>query len=362
MDGGQMNPRERILAAARHQPVNDGKSTAFPTDMWATPEVWRRLYAYFNTSDPHEVFDRLGVDGIVEIHPRYAGPKGAGPLPELHYDEWGMGYRPQAYSSEFGSGEYDEQVYFPMARAQTIEDLQAFPWPSPDDYDYSGLVSQAESWPDRAIGSGYTALFYWHNRLRGLEQSLMDPLERPDFTHYLIDRLSEFFTEYHRRIFETLKGRMDFTQVTDDFGAQHGLLISPRIFDVFYRQKMQRAIDLAKSFGVMVFHHDDGDMRKLLPRLVEMGVDVLNPIQWRCGNWDLDQMKDLYGGRLCFHSGVDNQHTLPFGTPDDVRREVRWLKDTLGKDGTGLIIAPCHNLQSVTPMENILALFAEARE
>jgi uroporphyrinogen decarboxylase len=134
------------------------------------------------------------------------------------------------------------------------------------------------------------------------------------------------------------------------------------MFDQFYREPTQKAIDLAKSFGIQVFHHDDGDIRKLLPRLVEMGMQVLNPIQWRCGDWDLDWLKDEFGQDLCFHGGIDNQHTLPFGTVDDVVAEVRRIKNTLGKDGTGLIIAPCHNIQAITPVENIVAMYQTAKE
>ena len=91
-----------------------------------------------------------------------------------------------------------------------------------------------------------------------------------------------------------------------------------------------------------------------------MGIQVLNPIQWRCGNWNLGSLKDLFGDRLCFHGGVDNQQTLPFGTPEEVRKEVRHLAHTLGRDQTGLIIAPCHNLQPITPIENIVAMYDEA--
>jgi len=186
-------------------------------------------------------------------------------------------------------------------------------------------------------------------------------LVNPDMSVYLIQRVSDFFTEYHTRCFEALQGQMDLTQVTDDFGGQFGLLISPKVFDRFYSPAMQRAIDLAKSYGVIVFHHDDGDCRPLLGRLSQMGVDVLNPIQWRCGDWDLGALKEQHGGQFCFHSGVDNQYTLPFGTPEDVRAEVRMLAQTLGRDRTGLILAPCHNLQPITPIENILALYDEAR-
>ncbi len=347
-----MTPRERILGAIRHQPVD-----RLPTDIWATPEVWQRLKAHFHTDDHFEIFDRLGIDGIVGISPQYIGP-GLMTEDAIHYDEWGMGYRNQGY----GTGDYDEQVVYPLAGAETIEDLEKYPWPSADWYDYSVLVHKALAHPNRAIEIGYTALFYYHNKLRGLEQSLMDPLEKPEFTHYLIQRISDCFTEYHQRCFEATRGLAHITQVTDDFGSQHGLLISPKVFDTFYRQAMQRGIDLAHAYGLIVFHHDDGDNRMLLPRLVEMGIEVLNPIQWRCGNWDLKWLKETYGDKLCFHSAVDNQQTLPWGTPEDVRAEVRMLKQTLGCDGTGFIIGPCHNLQPVTPLENILALYQAANE
>ena len=347
-----MTPRERMLAAIQHQPVD-----RLPTDIWATPEVWARLKEHFQTSDTADVIEKLGIDGFAGASPRYIGP----PLKDeggIHYDEWGMGYRAQGY----GTGDYDEQVVYPLADAQTIEDLEKYPWPSPDWYDYSDIARQALAHPDRAIKSGYTAPFYFHNKLRGLEQSLIDPLEKPEFTHFLLQRISDVFTEYHRRCFEAAHGLLHVTEVTDDFGSQHGLMISPKIFDRFYREPMQRGIDLAHEYEIIVFHHDDGDNRKLLPRLIEMGIQVLNPIQWRCGDWDLRALKQQFGEKLCFHGGVDNQQTLPFGTPAEVRAEVRMLKQTLGQDGTGYIIAPCHNIQSITPLENIIAMYEAAAE
>jgi len=338
------------LAAIQHQPVD-----RIPTDMWATPEVRQKLFAYLQVDSMVALFDKLDIDGIMGIAPRYIGPA---PRKEDGYweNEWGMGYRLQDY----GSGAYAEQVRYPLAGAETIADLENYPWPSPDWYDYASLREQAAQYPGRAIECGYTALAYYHLQLRGQELSLMDPLLRPEFTHHLIRRLSDFFTEYHRRCFEAAAGIIDISQVTDDWGSQHGLLVSPQVFDEFYRVPTQRAIDLAHAFSIHVFHHDDGDMRALLPALTEMGIDILNPIQWRCGNWDLAALKAEYGARLCFHSAVDNQITLPFGTPEDVRSEVRWLIETLANDRTGLIIAPCHNLQPVTPIENIIALYETA--
>ncbi|MCP4166304.1 MAG: hypothetical protein GY759_10470 [Chloroflexi bacterium] len=367
-----MDHKERILAAIHHQPVDK-----IPSDMWATPEVQERLFDHFGIETAKgsesvgiglnggaltraveamlELWERLGIDGILHISPPYIGPE---LLEEGDYseNEWGMGSRPQTYDT----GSYGEQVYYPLAEAESITDLESYRWPDPDWYDYSALPQLAERCAGRAISLGYTAPFYYHNLLRGLELSLLDILLRPQFTHHLIGRISDFFTEYHRRCYEACHGLADITQVTDDFGSQAGLMISPQAFETFYRAPHQRAIDLAKSFDMLVLHHDDGDMRKLLPAFVDMGIDVLNPIQWRCGDWDLTALKADYGDHICFHSAVDNQQTLAFGTPDDVRAEVKHLMKTLGSDGTGFIIGPCHNIQPVTPTENIVALYEAA--
>ncbi len=371
-----ITPRERMLAAINHQ-----QTDRLPTDIWATQEVWERLYEHFGVDNKMAVYDLLQIDGIIGIAPPYIGPElnaetdavsqpndsalrgGSDPdfktnKADYYVNEWGMGFCQQAYET----GVYEEQIYYPLAEAETIADLEAYPWPSPDWYDYSALSGLAAGYPNRAIMCGYAAIFYYHNLLRGLEQSLMDLILKPEFTHYLVKRLTDFFNEYHRRCFEAGKGVIDITQVTDDYGSQNGLLISPSMFDAFYGGSVQSFIDLAKSYDITVFHHDDGDLRPLLPRLTQMGIDILNPIQWRCGNWDLAALKTEYGERLCFHGGVDNQQTLPFGTPDEVAREVRWLKQTLGRDGTGFVIAPCHNIQANTPLENILAMYETAVE
>jgi uroporphyrinogen decarboxylase len=347
-----MNRRERILAAIAHRPLD-----RIPTDIWATPEVYQKLYAHLGVESTQAVWDLLEIDGIPGVGPRYVGPALA--TGEEYWENyWGMGYRRQTYAT----GAYNEQVHYPLATADSIADLESYRWPDPEWFDYGAIREAAALWPGRAIMCGYTAPAYYHLQLRGQELSLMDPILRPEFTAHLLGRLSDFFTEYHRRCFEAGRGTIDVTQVTDDWGAQRGLLVSPRIFDRYYRAPTQRAIDLAREYDLVVFHHDDGDMRALLSRLAEMGIQVLNPVQWRCGDWDLAALKAEYGDRICFHGGVDNQSTLPFGTPEDVRREVKWLVETLACDGTGFILAPCHNLQAVSPVENILALYEAARE
>lgn len=345
-----MTPRERILAAINHQPVD-----RIPTDIWATPEVWDTLRAQFGST--MDVFDALHIDGFAGVEPRYIGPA----LPAVSdgetIDYWGIRTTRMPYEG----GVYDEQTFYPLAAAQTIDDLTRYNWPQTEWFDYSGMRATAQQARlTRAVQCGYMAPFYLHIQLRGLEQALIDPLVDPDFTHYLLNRSAEFLYAHQQRMFEACEGLIDVAQVTDDLGCQHGPLISMDTYQAFYAPHHKRFIDLCHAFGIKVFHHDDGACRPFLPLLVEMGIDILNPVQWTCPGMELTELKREFGARLCFHGGVENQRILPFGTPDDVRAEVRHCIDALASDGTGYILASCHNLQPNTPLENILAMYDEA--
>ncbi|MEM2885644.1 MAG: uroporphyrinogen decarboxylase family protein, partial [Thermoproteota archaeon] len=214
----------------------------------------------------------------------------------------------------------------------------------------------------QAVMCGYMAIFFQHNKLRGLEKSLVDPLARPEFTRHLLDRIADFLYGQHLRMFEACDGLIDVTQVTDDFGTQVGPMISLEVFREFYKPHMRRFVDLAHGFGIKVFHHDDGAIRPFIPDLVEVGIDVLNPLQHNCPGMELEGLKRDFGSELCFHGGVDNQRVLAFGTPEEVREEVRRCIDALACDGTGYVLAPCHNIQALTPVESIVAMYDEAQK
>ena len=344
-----MNTRERMLAAINRQPVD-----RIPTDIWATGEVWRKIRDHFGQEADLAV--ELHIDGFAGVAPQYVGP----PLPKMSQDEsvdfWGIRTKRVPHPG----GAYDEQSFYPLAAAETIDDLQAYAWPSTGWFDYSGMREKArEAGRTKAVQCGYMAPFYFHNQLRGLEQSLMDPLLDPAFTHFLVGRISDFFFDHHRLMFEACKGFIDVAQVTDDLGSQTGPLIGMELYREFYAPHHKRFIDLCHEFGIKVFHHDDGGCRPFLPILVEMGIDILNPVQWNCPGMDMLDLKAEFGKRICFHGGVENQRILPFGTPEEVRAEVRHCIDSLAGDGTGYILAPCHNLQVNTPVENIIAMYDE---
>ena len=118
---------------------------------------------------------------------------------------------------------------------------------------------------------------------------------------------------------------------------------------------------LAHQAGVFVFHHSDGAVRKIIPDMIEAGINVLNPVQWRCKDMDRERLKRDFGDRLIFHGAVDNQYTLVFSSEEDVRQEVLDNLRILGKDG-GYILAPCHNIQAVNPPENIVTMYETCYE
>lgn len=347
----EMTSRERMLAAINRQPVD-----RLPTDIWATGEVWLKLEAHFG-GDAQTIKDALHIDGFGGTEPEYVGP----PLPLLPEGEsvnfWGIRHRLQ----EYNGGAYAEQCFWPLANVTSVDDLNAYDWPQTEWFDYSKMKDMAKAAHDtHAVNCGYMAPLYYHNMMRGLELSLMDPLLDPELTHEIVGRISNFFLAHHRKMFEACDGLIDLCQVTDDLGSQAGPLISLEVYKEFYAPHHKRMIDLAHEFGIKVMHHDDGSCRIFLPTLVDMGIDVLNPVQWMCPDMDMNELKAEFGDRIAFHGAIENQKILPFGTPEDVRAEVRHCIDALASDGTGYIVAPCHNLQVVSPVENIIAMYDEA--
>ena len=346
-----MTSRERTLAALDRRPLD-----RFPTDYWGVPEITEKLLRHFGVEDTIDLWPRLGVDRILKVAPTYVGP----PLidnDEVRVDYWGVERR----RLEHSGGVYYEIARWPLADYATIDEIEAnYTWPSADWFDFSAVADECERYPEYAIEAGYMAPFYMFNNGRGLEQSLVDLAADPELAQYCIDRSTDFLVEYHTRLFEAGRGRIDITQVTDDLGCQHGLLISPGSFERFLTRAYERCIGLARSAGIRVFHHDDGAMAAMLPRLVELGIQVLNPVQWRLPGMDPAALKSGFGDRIAFHGGIDNQYVLPFGSLADVEEEVRFCMATLGADGTGYVVAPCHNVQGITPVENVIRMYAVA--
>jgi uroporphyrinogen decarboxylase len=338
-----MTPLERWLAVFHRQ-----KPDRVPMDYWSTDEVTVKLKKHLGCASRAEMLNRLHVDFVVTVGPEYIGPA----LP-AGYDIYGVKHQ----NVDFGSGMYSEPVSCPFAIFETVEEIEAnYAWPSPDWWDYSNLNEQLIGFEDHPVAGGGSEPFLIYKNLRGQELAMLDLALRPEMVHYCLDKLFNLAYINTQRIFEALPGRITYTYVAEDMGGQRNLMFSPRHIREFLLPGMKRMIDLAHAAGVYAFHHNDGNVTQILPDMVGLGIDLLNPIQWRSDGMDRKMLKETYGDRLVFHGAMDNQYTLPFGTVQEVESEVIENLAIMGAAG-GYILAPCHNLQPVTPVENILAMY-----
>jgi len=348
MPAETMTPRERWLAVLHHELPD-----RLPMDYWATHEATSKLMKHLGCATEAQLLERLHVDRPASVGPRYIGPS----FPQGQ-DAYGCRYR----TVDYGGGAYSECVYNPLARYNSVEEIEAdYTWPSPDWYDYSVIPAQVEGKDHLPIAGGGSEPFLTYKSLRGQEQAFMDLVLNPQIVHYCLDKLFDACYERTARIYEQIPGKVTFSYVAEDLGAQEGLLMSRAHIHEFILPRMKRMMDLAHEAGVHVFFHSDGAVLDIVPDMIQAGIDILNPIQWRCKGMDREVIKRRFGAQIALHGGVDNQHTLAFGSVEDVRREVEENIRVLGAGG-GYILAPCHNIQVVSPPENIVAMYETAYE
>jgi uroporphyrinogen decarboxylase len=344
-----MTPRQRWLATLAGEPVD-----RLATDYWATPEFHAALRAATGCGNDEALWRALHVD-----RPRWVGPRMLRKRhPDPDVDPWGLRHTTVSY----GTGEYAEVSHHPLAHVTTLREADDYPWPSPDDYDYAPIAAALSGPQQRMVQGPSYEPFLLYCSLRGMEQAYADLIENPDLALNILGHLFDFYQEYNHRCFEAGGGRIDLLYLAEDLGGQHGPLFGLKTYRRFLRCNQARMAELARSHGARVFYHTDGAARAFLPDLIEVvGIDILNPIQWRCPGMELPELVRDFGRHLTFHGGIDNQQTLPFGSPDDLRREVRWVADVMREHRARWICAPCHNIQAVSPPANVIAMYEAAR-
>ena len=187
----------------------------------------------------------------------------------------------------------------------------------------------------------------------------MDLVNQPEIPQYIMERLTDLYVENTRRVLELAGDRLDMVYFYDDVATQQNLMISARMWRRVIKPLHQRIIDVAKARGIPVMYHCDGALVPLLPELIDMGVDLLNPVQADAAGMDPQRLKDEFGDRLSFHGGIDIIKTLPRGSVTDVKAEVAERSRVLGKNG-GYILASSHHIQSDTPLANVFAMYEMA--
>lgn len=286
------------------------------------------------------------------------GPPYIGPNLQDGTDYWGVHRVPVSY----GADAYHEIDRHPLAGAQTVADVAAYPWPSPDWFDYGALpalagAAQVEGEYCLMLANGNPFECAWY--LRGFEQMLLDLLTAPDLAQAILSHVTDFFAAYLERSLAALPGAVDLVFTADDIGGQQGLLMSLPLWEEHLKPHHVRLNRVIHEHGARVIYHSDGAVAEAVPGLLDMGIDVLQALQFDAEGMDPADLKRRFGDRLCFQGGVSVQQTLPFGSPEDVAAEVRELIEVLGHDG-GYVLGPSHAIQAGTPPENIVALFDTA--
>ena len=330
-----MNPRERVTRAVAHQ-----QTDVCPYDLIFPDHLRRRLVDF--TGD--EGFDR-GLDRhVTNVGPAY--PETNVRLNDRHYtDAFGVIWE-EAVSGEIG------MVREPILKEPSLKGYKFPQTRLPGLFD--AMPQQLGKNPD--LYSTWSLGFSLFERawtLRGLEGFLSDMVLEPGFADELLERICELNLEL---IEQACQFPIDCVRFGDDWGAQQGMIMGPRLWRRFIKHRFARMVRKALSAGKAVFLHCDGDIREIIPDLIEVGLTILNPVQPDV--MDIYQIKREFGRDLTFFGGVSVQHLLPRCSSQEVRAEVRRLIREVGAGG-GLVIAPTHSLGSDIPPENALVLVEE---
>lgn len=352
-----MTSRERVLTALEHKLTD---RVPFTWGNGIADETLRLLSEYLHIGSIQKTYAALTViDDIGDIYPNYIGPDFRHRYGDdgLFLDEWGVKWKIM-FPGQGGRG---DPIWFPLADAETVEEINAYHYPSPEWFDYEQLNEQI----DRCNANGEKAIRFSNANpfeiagfLRGYENLFVDTYENPEIVHALMRKATDYFRQYMTCALEATKGKIDIVITADDLGGQNGLLLSPAAISEFILPYHKEVNDIIHSYGVKVMYHSCGSVIKAVDLLIASGVDVLESIQLYTAGMTPEALKDGFGDRICFQGGASVQKTLVSGSPEDVKQEAGWLLRTLGCGG-GYILAPAHHVQYVPP-ENILALIEAA--
>jgi len=370
-----LSHRDRVLTVLNHEtpdrlPVDLGGSPASGINLYA----YKRLKEYLGLPGPVRVqaersllawpdetlLERFDVDLRLIVAYTAEDARSRGVFDEAAYereaqysDAWGVGRRrpPRGhYYVTHAPFEKDEP---------TLADLDAHPWPSPKKTDADGLRREAERLrreTDCALVVHVPGrIFSLGQFMCGFENWLVQLKLNPDFCEALLDRALDIQLAMADETLKAVGDAVDILYLADDYGIQTGPLISPALFRAIFKPRMARLIQfLRERSSAAIAFHSCGSVYALIPDFIEVGVEVLNPVQVAAADMDSARLRREFGKHLVFWGAIDTQQVLPKGTPDDVRAEVsRRVKDL----GPGYIPTSVHNIQAEVPPQNIVAMF-----
>lgn len=349
-----MTSRERVRNAMMHLPVD-----RIPAHFQSTKSVCEKLMKYYGYSDFEQLLLKFEIDIRNINNPKYIGPE----LPVYTDDDggevvtsfWGNRYKKHWTGQDYN----DINCYYPLDELDTIEEIDNYPWPSPDQFDYSVVTEFCQSHKDKAIMIGQFGIFQFATKMRSMDKLFVDMALQPEYAQKIFDRMLAFELQYYERMLIAGKGQVDILRVHDDYGTQISLLFSVDMWRQFFKKNTRAMADLAHKYGAFYQQHSCGAVRDIIPELIDCGVDALEPLQ-KVKGLEPSAIKEKFGREICFQGGIDTQGLLPFGTVDEVAAETELYINTLGKD-SGYVLMASQDFEADVPVENIEALYAVSR-
>jgi len=376
-----MNSRERVIAALEHR-----EADRVPFDLGSTyvtgitKNAYARLAEYLGEGAgeielcdvvqqlavvAESVLDKLQVDvrgvvpNIVRKNPALEQVKGG----LMFTDEWGVTWK------RAEGGLYFDIVGSPFSGRVSEEDIDNFEWPDASDAGlFAGLEARAKEYYERGyaviLENICAGVFEMCCRVRGAEQFYMDLAMDPELACGLMDKFVELKIEYYKAAVKRVGRYVQLVREVDDMAGQEALLVSPGMYRDLIKPRHRRLFEAQKEFfpkPFYVFFHSDGAIYDIIPDFLEIGLDVLNPVQLTAKGMDAAKLKREYGKDLAFWGGgVDTQHVLPGGTPQQVKSNVAERVGQLAPGG-GFVFGTVHNIQDDVPIENLAAMLEAFR-
>jgi uroporphyrinogen decarboxylase len=346
----KMTSKERVQIALEHR-----EPDRVPVDLWVTPEIEKRLVLETGEEDVFALRVGLGHDCLMSI----AGIVASFYMTEdeEYVDPWGITWRQVRYAG--GKGKYTEIVSHPLAGED--EKLVSYETPDPEEPEqYAEAVSLVERYGKThcIVGGILGSVFEGPWYLRGMEQFLQDLINNKDYASKLMDLVMDFHLRAGIRLIET---GCDMLLAGDDVGTQDRMLIAPELWREFVKPRYGSLFQAYREAnpGIKIATHICGYIEPIIDDLIEVGVDVLNPVQPLA--MEPAHLKKRFGKHISFWGGVDDQEVLPFGSPEEVEKEVELRIGQLAPSG-GYILCSSHNVQPTTPLENVYAFYRASKK
>ncbi len=342
-----MNSRERVLAAFAHE-----EPDRVPAWCGASVEFWEKAKGTLGLDD-EGLRIRLG-DDFRRVFARDAGPA-VKPEPGVTFVT-PFGVR------RTGIG-YGQPIEHPLAQA-TLDEVHAYPWPTPDRIDVSGVRAEAEAYGGRYAILGGDWSPFWHDLvdLLGMEKMYLKMYDQPELVDAVLGHVVDYYAAVSRNIFDAAAAVVDVFFLGNDFGSQRGPLLGEPMFRRFILPHLKRLVDLGHGYGLRVMLHCCGGFAELIPAMIEIGLDGLHALQPCCAGMDPRRLKAEFGDRILLNGAIDSHHVLIRGDPALVREKTRETLDIM-KPGGGYVAGASHDtILEETPLENVLAMFDAIRE